>query len=73
MGLVGSNGKDNGRSTHWFLVPNHGETGAEEPVQDVGDTGVRGRAGSSVDEVGGHINWPQEGECGPVGSAASYL
>ena len=73
MGPVSRDGKDNVRGTQRVPETYHRESGAAEPIWDVGDAGNRGNSGDSKDTVGGHIHWPQEGDGIPVGVVVTYF
>ena len=52
-------------------MTNNGEAGATEHMWEVGNSGYGGSVGRCGDTVGGHLNWPQTGDCGSVGGAAT--
>ena len=67
------NGDNVERVTHQVTVKNHGEAGALDGGQDVGDTVGRGSAGSDGDTVSGHLHYLETGEDGSVGGAAANI
>ena len=70
---VYSNGKNGVRGAHRVPAPNHREAGTSDYGRDVGDTVGKVSEESCGNAVGGHLNWPQKGDVGSVGGAATDL
>ena len=70
VGTVIRYGKDSGMDAYMVPAIYHKKSGTTEPGKDVGDAGGWGSHIGSRYAISGHVHWPKEGGCIPVGGVA---